>query len=761
MQLLIILFRARHLVSPNVYLGSLIDAESNGQPNITATGDDATGVDDEDGVTIPPVVTIASTVSITVLASVNGFLDAWIDYNVDGDWADAGEHVFISQALAAGSNSLSFIVPATATSGQSYSRFRFRTTSIPINYDGQVNDGEVEDYATYLEPPSQGSLDYGDAPDNWDIPNDYPTLLASNGARHTIVAGVYMGALIDAEANGQPNNPSTGDDIAGMDDEDGVTMPSFILQGAIVGITVVASTSGFLDAWIDYNLDGNWSAANEHIFTSQAITTGSNSLTFTVPLTASMGPSYSRFKFRTSNALISYDGLVSYGEVEDYAVYIEGSPQLNFDFGDVPDNPGNATDFPTLLASNGARHTIANNTYLGTLIDAETNGMPSVAANGDNISGMNDEDGITFLWPLSPGNPCKIQVVASVNNAFLNMWIDYNWNGTWVETGEHVLTDVNPVAGINYYTFIVPLSAIPGPTYARFRFSHQPALSYSGSATDGEVEDYRLVIQKTSHKWHQLPDNGLPGLHSDYTNVVADDWVCNGGVVTELDWWGNYEMTAGVENRGDGISHFQVTAYSDAGCQPETAVLSYDVPFSSIQEVNSGLINNESSSIYKYSFILPVPYDQLITHTYWISVRAIPNNPAAPAAWRWQEASRVFSPIHCPTVSFDATGSWQPIVWPDPAPGQYSGLAFSVINSQSKTMNLKVYLEGLYTGNGVMHKAQDGLVDSSDMIDVDNAGAGFAIGYIATDINGDGIIDSSDMIIIDNNATGFIGAILP
>jgi hypothetical protein len=56
---------------------------------------------------------------------------------------------------------------------------------------------------------------------------------------------------------------------------------------------------------------------------------------------------------------------------------------------------------------------------------------------------------------------------------------------------------------------------------------------------------------------------------------------------------------------------------------------------------------------------------------------------------------------------------------------------------------------------------QDGLVDSSDMIDVDNDVSVFAAGYLSTDINGDGLVDSTDMILVDNNANLFIGAITP
>jgi len=56
---------------------------------------------------------------------------------------------------------------------------------------------------------------------------------------------------------------------------------------------------------------------------------------------------------------------------------------------------------------------------------------------------------------------------------------------------------------------------------------------------------------------------------------------------------------------------------------------------------------------------------------------------------------------------------------------------------------------------------QDGVVDSGDMIPVDNDVLNFATGYITTDANGDGLIDSGDMIIIDNNASTFIGTVRP
>ncbi|NVO19932.1 MAG: DNRLRE domain-containing protein [Bacteroidetes bacterium] len=57
--------------------------------------------------------------------------------------------------------------------------------------------------------------------------------------------------------------------------------------------------------------------------------------------------------------------------------------------------------------------------------------------------------------------------------------------------------------------------------------------------------------------------------------------------------------------------------------------------------------------------------------------------------------------------------------------------------------------------------SRDGVVDGSDMADIDNASTGLQIGYYPEDVNGDGIVDGSDMAIVDNNSTGLIHFILP
>ncbi|MDP1623731.1 MAG: GEVED domain-containing protein [Bacteroidales bacterium] len=340
--------------------------------------------------------------------------------------------------------------------------------------------------------PPHLELDFGDAPD---VPTnllDYPTLLISNGARHSFVAGVNMGVLFDTELDGQPTIPADGDDILGVDDEDGVNIPAVVMIGTSLTINVQVSTNGFLDAWIDYNVDGDWADPGEHIFITQPVSAGANPFTFLIPATATIGQSYARFRFRTASTPISYDGLVADGEVEDYPVFLEECTQgEELDFGDAPDMPPVGFSYPTLLSSNGARHFLYSNIRMGALIDAETNGQPNTPALGDDWATSDDEDGVVFVGKMYVGLPATVQVTASITG-FLNAWMDFNKDGDWADPGEQIFTNQPLAAGVNNLTFSIPTTALQGKTYTRFRFNTVGGLNYFGLAMNGEVEDYQV-----------------------------------------------------------------------------------------------------------------------------------------------------------------------------------------------------------------------------------------------------------------------------
>ena len=59
---------------------------------------------------------------------------------------------------------------------------------------------------------------------------------------------------------------------------------------------------------------------------------------------------------------------------------------------------------------------------------------------------------------------------------------------------------------------------------------------------------------------------------------------------------------------------------------------------------------------------------------------------------------------------------------------------------------------GIYAGD----TNHDGIINTSDLTQIENSSLGFLSGYIDTDVNGDGMVDALDLIMTDNNAANFV-----
>jgi uncharacterized repeat protein (TIGR01451 family) len=134
-----------------IRMGATIDADASLLNNATATGDDTNNTDDEDGVTLVPLMPIGQTTVVPVsIQNGSGFLSAWFDWNVDGDFNDAGEQMVAAQAVAPGTVNLNITVPVGAVIGPTFARFRVCTSNAALDNcntpAGTVQSGEVEDY---------------------------------------------------------------------------------------------------------------------------------------------------------------------------------------------------------------------------------------------------------------------------------------------------------------------------------------------------------------------------------------------------------------------------------------------------------------------------------------------------------------------------------------------------------------------------------------------------------------------------------------
>jgi len=123
-----------------------VDTEPDGLPSASADAD----VDD--GVSFTNIWVQGSLKYMDVTSSGTGYLNAWVDFNIDGDWADAGEQIFVNQSLVAGTTTLSVPVPVVAVLGDTYARFRLDSDG-GLDFTGPAFDGEVEDYRVEITSP--------------------------------------------------------------------------------------------------------------------------------------------------------------------------------------------------------------------------------------------------------------------------------------------------------------------------------------------------------------------------------------------------------------------------------------------------------------------------------------------------------------------------------------------------------------------------------------------------------------------------------
>ena len=196
------------------------------------------------------------------------------------------------------------------------------------------------------------SPDYGDAPDP-----GYPSLEANLGASHLDFSNEWLGASADAESDSLQVNLDNYDD--------GVVFNGAFAPSTPVTVDVRVNTSGhgasryngasstqvlYLNAWADWNGDGDWNDVGEKIIgtgspTGQTAidptTFGANDKTFTYSVTPSATIArsfYTRFRldygqdagYVVNGTLDQSRGMAMYGEVEDYSHLQNTAPTLSY-----------------------------------------------------------------------------------------------------------------------------------------------------------------------------------------------------------------------------------------------------------------------------------------------------------------------------------------------------------------------------------------------------------------------------------------------
>ena len=235
-----------------------------------------------------------------------------------------------------------------------------------------------------LEERALLAADFGDAPDlgAGTGPGNYNTLLSDNGPRHTIVAGLKLGANVDGDGGTLQNTAANADDVNGAlpIDEDGLANPAVDLVLTVgtqpkvnVRATNTTGTAATLYGWIDDNANGVFDNATERA--SVAVPDGTNGgiMTLVFPTVPSRfaGTTYARFRLSTDVAAANPTGVASDGEVEDYRVTI------------TKPTSGTADSAKTVKIASGSGPTLADGDVFGSsaasLGDLDGDGVPDLA----------------------------------------------------------------------------------------------------------------------------------------------------------------------------------------------------------------------------------------------------------------------------------------------------------------------------------------------------------------------------------------------
>lgn len=288
--------------------------------------------------TIRQQVTAGALVGITATAQGAGVISVAGGANANLNVLGAGGRIALSNRLP-----IAVRVPA-AGGGQIADQMTFTVNdgvNPPVTFEFDSSLAVGLSNPTYIPVPFTGGGGYN--------PNNIATALAA-AVNAQAGPGKPLSNLNATAASVLVTSPDTVAIVNKSnnveDDEDGVTIGKIFAQnsfgiGYTTPVTVVASATGRLDAWIDFNRNSIFETT-ERVYNAVDLVAGVNTLSpidvnvFAAGVSVISGDSYARFRFSASGGL-SPTGLGVGGEVEDHFLRIlsnadpfAGNPFANF-----------------------------------------------------------------------------------------------------------------------------------------------------------------------------------------------------------------------------------------------------------------------------------------------------------------------------------------------------------------------------------------------------------------------------------------------
>ncbi|MES2736436.1 MAG: SdrD B-like domain-containing protein [Verrucomicrobiota bacterium] len=157
------------------------------------------------------------------------------------------------------------------------------------------------------------------------------------------------------------------------------------------------------------------------------------------------------------------------------------------------------SDFGDYSLFGNASSTVNTTLRIGTLVDAEGSTIADNIASGDDTFGSDDEDGVTFssLVQGKAGTATVRVTNTRGTTSYLNMWMDWNGDGTLSST-EQVATNLSIANGTNNVNrainFTVPAAALEGMIGVRVRLTSTTSPGSASASGIGEVEDHLVSV---------------------------------------------------------------------------------------------------------------------------------------------------------------------------------------------------------------------------------------------------------------------------
>jgi len=393
------------------------------------------------------------------------------------------------------------------------------------------------------------SADWGDLPDS------YGTSAATNGPRHTISEGFSLGALNDGEVSGVPTDDASGDDAIGGD-EDGI-----VLLGAVsnpVGVLVPGTTNavratlngvgGYLNAWFDFNRDGDFNDSGEHAIDDADLNPGIRDVTFSVPANMAGGPIAARFRW--GHGGISYVGADGIGEVEDY--YLANSVQQSV----ITSLPGDYNGDKTV---NDADYAVWRNNFGSTSnLAADGNGDGTVdaadysvwrdhygqsipAAGGGSSTSGGGSSSTSVIAPISPSevpiNPAVVAHLESLGYVPVTVNVAGQPRIIYVHPGANLSNTSSGGGAVDSIVPEAPAVAVAPATESKasvdsvpviaekFESGERRSLERHAGATHraARVDSALLVFAATAGRLDRADDGEVCELASDWGRSEDDD----------------------------------------------------------------------------------------------------------------------------------------------------------------------------------------------------------------------------------------------